>query len=385
MKTLSIPSEPSELRVFHLVSNFRWTERAEPAADLLLGQRALGVDTTLVCGKSPLLPEDSIEVQAKIKGIDPLILGMHKHLNLRGMREDVRALRRLAAEKPVHVLHTHLPNAQMIATLAARKQERAPLVVHSVYEPEGPLTGFRSRWISAPRTDGWMVISDKARHKLVTGWGIPAGRVLTVTPPVDVERFQKPLPENPRGVFGIDPDHFVVGLVSRIGPDRGVDTLLKAVSLIAERCPRLRCLIVGRGNLEAAVHQPAAELGITGRVLLGGYCRWDKLVLAYRAMDVFSYIQPGTDKSCRAVREALAAGVPVAACRRGYVPELVEHGQSGFVCDPNPEALAAVLRRMYEQRDLLPAMASRAAASARERFHPVRQAEAVLSFYRALA
>jgi glycosyltransferase involved in cell wall biosynthesis len=58
--------------------------------------------------------------------------------------------------------------------------------------------------------------------------------------------------------------------------------------------------------------------------------------------------------------EAMACGTPIIAFRRGSVPELVEHGTSGFVVDTVDEAVAAVrqiadldrrnVRAMFERR-----------------------------------
>jgi len=42
--------------------------------------------------------------------------------------------------------------------------------------------------------------------------------------------------------------------------------------------------------------------------------------------------------------ESLAAGTPVIALRRGAVPEVIEHGVSGFICDDVDEMVAAVDR-----------------------------------------
>ena len=42
--------------------------------------------------------------------------------------------------------------------------------------------------------------------------------------------------------------------------------------------------------------------------------------------------------------ESLAAGTPVVALRRGAVPEIVEHGISGYVCDDSQELTACVER-----------------------------------------
>jgi glycosyltransferase involved in cell wall biosynthesis len=58
--------------------------------------------------------------------------------------------------------------------------------------------------------------------------------------------------------------------------------------------------------------------------------------------------------------EAMACGTPVIAWRRGSVPEVIEHGQTGFIVDGIDEAVAAVenvrrlsraaVRRGFEKR-----------------------------------
>jgi glycosyltransferase involved in cell wall biosynthesis len=54
-------------------------------------------------------------------------------------------------------------------------------------------------------------------------------------------------------------------------------------------------------------------------------------------------------------REVLARGVPVLASRVGALPEIVADGENGLTFDPNrPAELAAILRRLLEDEDLLP-------------------------------
>jgi glycosyltransferase involved in cell wall biosynthesis len=45
--------------------------------------------------------------------------------------------------------------------------------------------------------------------------------------------------------------------------------------------------------------------------------------------------------------EALASGTPVVALRRGAVPEIVEDGVNGFICD-EPDQLPAAIERASE-------------------------------------
>ncbi len=75
-----------------------------------------------------------------------------------------------------------------------------------------------------------------------------------------------------------------------------------------------------------------------------------------------------------AVVEALACGTPVLALRRGCLPELVDHGVTGFLAD-TPEELAAYARRVGE----LDRAACRRAAE--ERFSAGAMAERYLALY----
>jgi len=73
------------------------------------------------------------------------------------------------------------------------------------------------------------------------------------------------------------------------------------------------------------------------------------------------------------VVEAMACGTPVIACRRGSMPELVEHGVSGFLVTGEAEAVAAV-----EQLSSLDRLAIRAHA---EIFSAARMVDAYLNAY----
>jgi glycosyltransferase involved in cell wall biosynthesis len=76
--------------------------------------------------------------------------------------------------------------------------------------------------------------------------------------------------------------------------------------------------------------------------------------------------------------EALAAGTPVIAYRSGALPEIVEHGQTGFIVD-DMESMADAIRRIDR---IDPSQCRR---SAQERFTLARMTSAYLSLYDTLA
>jgi glycosyltransferase involved in cell wall biosynthesis len=104
-------------------------------------------------------------------------------------------------------------------------------------------------------------------------------------------------------------------------------------------------------------------------------------VAAYRAMDVLIYPIPGTDKSCRTVREAMAAGTPVIAPRIGFLTELIDDAYNGRFMEFSAESAAHILSELIADASQLDQMKHNALQTSIKRFSRSRQAENVLSFY----
>ncbi len=69
-----------------------------------------------------------------------------------------------------------------------------------------------------------------------------------------------------------------------------------------------------------------------------------------QALDAFALMGAGSDESCRAALEAMAAGRPVVGRRVGALPETVVHGVTGLlVDDERPESVAAALRALIAE------------------------------------
>jgi glycosyltransferase involved in cell wall biosynthesis len=93
---------------------------------------------------------------------------------------------------------------------------------------------------------------------------------------------------------------------------------------------------------------------------------------------------PSLEDNCpMAVLEAAAASVPVIAANVGGVPDLIDDGKTGLLCDPqNAGSMSGAVEKLLEQPQFARALAAEANRRAKERFHPVVVARRHLEIYR---
>ena len=103
------------------------------------------------------------------------------------------------------------------------------------------------------------------------------------------------------------------------------------------------------------------------------------------AADCFALMGAGSDESCRAALEAMAAGRPVVARRVGALPDTVVHGETGMlVGEDRAESVAAALADVLANRDRARAMGLAGRRRAEDVFGPERSVALVERVYRSL-
>lgn len=377
------------LKILHLLSNWKWTEISEPAVDLALAQKKLGAEIEFVCGRGPAdRSKRRVDYHARLKQLDPIhVLDMPKHFRVLPAVKDYANLGSMLKRFQPDVIHCHKSNAHLLGFLS-RGISKPPVIVRSCYDPAGPRHDFRSRFLYRFGTEGMIVINDRSKQTAMARNGFSPETIQVIEPGIDLDRFspQRQISEDQHG-FGINSDSFVVGIVSRIRDSRRLDISLKAIAALAEAFPQLQLLLVGRGRegaVKKVVETPAREMGILDRIVMAGYCDGDRLVAAYRAMDVLIYANPGSDKSCRTVREGMAAGIPVIAPGTGFLPELIDDHVTGRLMELSWESLAKILEELIQDEDQVREMEYRSLETSIQRFSPMLQAERTLDFYREL-
>lgn len=382
--------------VLHLFSNHKVTGPAELALDTSrsLDGRPLDsqvIESRFLPGRHPRDPfwlgELAERRQARLVQVPGLRL--RKHFNPVRTYLDARALARYLETEGVGIVHCHLPNDHLIASLARQRLERRGRrvpIVRTVYDGDPPRVDWRLRRTLGGATDHAICFSSRVRDGLLAGLpGLDPASVSVLEAPIDTARFAPEragqLPDG-RRALGLPASAFVAGIVARMQTHRRFEVLLEAVRLARSRIPGFRFVIIGRGTHQVRVaREPVRRLGLQDTVVFSGFLSGDDYVAALLALDLKLFLVPGSDGTCRAVREAMAAGVPVLAARRGLLPEIVEDGVTGRVVEDSAENLAAAMVELARDSETLSRLGAAARRKAVERFQYDRYVKSLEGIY----
>lgn len=231
--------------------------------------------------------------------------------------------------------------------------------------------------------DRVICVSQAVRGVVVEREGVPPDRVRVIPNGVRQPDDGKELEDAKESVtreFGLAPGHLVVGMVANLNRAvKGVQHLLDAVPTVRDAVPEARFLIVGDGPDREALEARARELGVASVLVFTGF-RTDVARL-YRAMDV-SVLASLSEGLSITVLESMSHGLPVVATRVGGNPEVVRHGETGFLVPPaDPEALARALVRILKNGSARLAMGREGRRTAREEFSLERVARRYRDIY----
>ena len=368
------------MRVLHLFGDWKWTGPAEPTLDLCIELRGRGIDARLLCPRAPADASSNLPAAARERGFEPFHgLRFNRRINLLDNLSDIATLRALCDSEAIDILHVHFSQDHLVGGMAARRARVRPVIFRTnqkaIPTPKGPGASFLLRRL----TDGYLTYSKIALDHDTRTFGLN-GRSRLIPAALKLERFDPSIrPDAARARFGLGPDSFVLGVVARMQRHRRFDVLLEGVR--RARVPGLRVLVVGRGtHMDSVAVQPAKKLGLEGIVTFTGYLGKDYLPTV-AAFDALLFLVPGSDGTCRALREAMAMGKPVIGARRGMIPELVDDGRTGLVIDDTPDTIARAIEKLAASREERLAMGQAARAKAVEEFDLRKQADAVIDAY----
>jgi glycosyltransferase involved in cell wall biosynthesis len=293
---------------------------------------------------------------------------------LRGLRREVRAIRRLIRERGFDIVQIGgLVNPH--GAFAARR-ENVP-VVWQILDTRPPMALRRVMMPLVLRLADVVMTTGRAVADVHPGAAGLGERLRPFYPPVEPEVFAPASVdrETARAEFGFGSDDLVLVSVGNLNPQKGHETLIRAAALARRMRPELKVLVAGaphptHRSYEEGLHRLAGELGLeVGKdILFAGALTDVRPALA--AADVFVLASvPRSEGAPTAIEEAMMMELPVVATDVGAVREVVEHGRTGFVVPPlDPQRLAEAILEILDDPNTRTSFGTRGRARAIERF-----------------
>jgi glycosyltransferase involved in cell wall biosynthesis len=246
----------------------------------------------------------------------------------------VHVLRRADAD----IVHAHWLLSGVVAVLA-----RKPFILTL----HGSGSAGRFSDLELARNAPWLVGAIVRRARIVIAVSLPLADAARACGARDVRVIPNGITVPAETADGGDPPEVLYA--GRLSPEKGIEELVEA-------CTGLNLVVAGDGPLRPLVPQTL------------GFLSPDELAERYRRAAVV--VCPSRSEGFGVVcAEAMAHGKPVVAAAVGGLKELVSHGRTGLLVEPeNPHALRSAIDQLLADAALRRRLGRAARAEVAERF-----------------
>ena len=247
------------------------------------------------------------------------------------------AVVQVGREFNLDIIHAHYAIPHATAALLAKQVLETtacgpvPKVVTTLHGTDITLVGNDPSYseivaYSIESSDAITAVSESLRTSTRSELGVD--REIAVIPNfLDCGVFRRLDVPSLRARFSQDGRTKVVTHVSNFRPVKRIDNVIRVFARVAQQVPS-RLLLVGDGPELGTVYRLGRELGVAH--LIDAVGAQDGIIPLLSASDVF--LLPSAQESFGlAALEAMACEVPVVASNVGGLPEVIEHGDTGFL------------------------------------------------------
>lgn len=223
---------------------------------------------------------------------------------------------------------------------------KLPVIYEEHQTPDAQFDWWRDFKKSINKASTVVAVSEKSAQAL--------REVCGVTQPIEVVYYMVPDPIKSGWVAndgtGKNEEPVRITTSARLYVTKGLTYLLETMVLVRAAHPTTQFKIYGDGPLHQELLAYAEKLGLDGKsIFAGAYTSREELsrIMAQTDIFVMSSILEGLPI---ALLEALSYGRPVVVTTVGGIPETIEDGINGLLCEPrNPECLARKICSLIEE------------------------------------
>lgn len=152
--------------------------------------------------------------------------------------------------------------------------------------------------------------------------------------------------------------------VGRLVEKKGFDDLIRAAAILKKQGVDFECKIIGTGEQQKLLNSLIQELEVDDVVTMPGPMPREELINLYPTASVFAAPcvignDGNRDGLPTVLIEAMALGVPVVSTPVTGIPEIVRHGETGYIVpESSPEELAESIKQLIDDRETAQKMAA---------------------------
>jgi glycosyltransferase involved in cell wall biosynthesis len=229
----------------------------------------------------------------------------------------------IALENDFDVIHAH-DWLTYAAGIAAKKISGKPLVIHvhatsfdRASDNAIDTRVFALEKMGMEAADKIMAVSNLTRNIVINKYGIDPSKVVAVHNAVDFDEFKQM--EVKRGV-----DDKIVTFLGRITYQKGPEYFIEAANKVLKKCPNVRFVMAGNGDLMNRSIRRVAKLGIADRFHFTGFLKGDDVKKMFAYSDV--YIMPSVSEPFGiSPLEAMKSNVPSIISKQSGVAEVLSY------------------------------------------------------------
>ncbi len=320
------------LGVLHIETIKEWRGGQQQIAYLFDSMLDNGYRTSLVCQ-----PGSKLEWYAKKRHQPFFSIAMSGEFDLRAAYK----IAAYAKNNHFNILHAHSAHALAIGILAKYFYRELILigsrrVIPSVRKPLiGP---FKYKH---PFINKIICISEFVRQILIND-GLDPEKLTTIYSGINTRKFDHVKPARHfKAELGIPENQLLVGTIAALSGDKDYTNLLEAAGTVLSRHKQVTFCAVGDGPDRTKILRLHKTLGLGRRFIFTGFREDVGALLKIFDIFVLASKKEGMGTS---ILDAQSVGLPIVATRAGGIPEIVRHGKSGLLVEPqNPAALAEAI------------------------------------------